>query len=119
MLGEYVCDNGHIFYHFGGKLRNCRVCALERRRTPVRRRRLLLPCQAEPERLPRENGRVLLDANNLLSTFGGICIFAPACQPTGPEFQPLDAPRSISIKGQTSWTDSYADKEKGGGGMMG
>lgn len=119
MLAEYICERGHVFYHFGGRLRNCRLCALERQRIAVRRRRLLLPCQADVEQLPRENGRLLMDADNLLSTFGGVCVFAALCQPNAPDFKPLDAPRSISIKGQTSWTDSYADKERGGGGMMG
>jgi hypothetical protein len=119
MLAEYVCEKGHVFYHFGGKLRNCRRCALERHRIPVRRERLLLPCQADAEQLPQENGRLLLDANNLLSTFGGVCIFTALCRANTPDFKPLEAPRSISIKGQTSWTDSYADKGRGGGGMMG
>ncbi len=31
----------------------------------------------------------------------------------------LNPPKSIYIKGQTSWTNSYAYREKGGGGMMG
>jgi len=115
---EYLCENGHVFFYFNARLRNCRLCATTRPRVRAFPRARFFPCQVESERLPRENGRIMLN-NNLLQTFNGVCIFEDTCLPMTELFSPFDPPRSISIKGKTSWTDSYSYKEKGGGGMMG
>ncbi len=61
----------------------------------------------------------MLKENELLRKFDGICIFEEVCMPRTKEFTALNPPKSISIKGQTGWTNSYAYKDKGGGGMMG
>ena len=71
------------------------------------------------EKLPRENGVLLLSDSNLLRTFDGVCIFEGTCRPRSSDFKALNPPKSISIKGQTGWTNSYAYRDKGGGGMMG
>lgn len=117
-LFEYRCEAGHTFYHFGARLRKCRVCHRSHRANvlPVKR---YLPCQVDAGKLPRESGRLLLSNNNLLHTFNGTCIFEKACQSKTDLFRPLDPPKSISIKGRTSWTSAYSDRERGGGGMMG
>ena len=117
-LVKYQCEVGHTFYYFGARLRKCRVCHRKQRATasPIARK---LPCQANIEDLPRENDRLLLSPSNLLYTFDGICPLENTCQPKTKAFQQLDPPKSISIKGRTSWTSAYADKERGGGGMMG
>jgi hypothetical protein len=117
-LVKYQCEDGHVFHHFGARLRKCRVCDRKHRASvqPIER---LLPCQVGPEELPRESGALLLSPTNLLYRFDGICIFENVCQPKSEVFQQLDPPKSISIKGQTSWTSAYADIERGGGGMMG
>ncbi len=117
-LVEYQCEAGHIFYHFGARLRKCRVCNRRQRSVafPIARQ---LPCQVDAESLPRENGELLLPASNLLRTFDGVCIFEDVCQPKTETFRQLDPPKSISIKGRTSWTSAYSDRERGGGGMMG
>ena len=73
----------------------------------------------EEKDLPREKGRLLLKNSNLLKTFKGICIFENVCKPKTNEFRALNPPKSISIKGRIGWTNSYAIREKGGGGMMG
>lgn len=73
----------------------------------------------EEKDLPKEKGKLLLKNNNLLKTFKGICIFENVCKPKINEFRALNPPKSISIKGRTGWTNSYAIREKGGGGMMG
>ena len=118
-LVKYECPQGHTFYHFGAGLRNCRVCALEAQRsraTPVAK---LLPCQVHSKELPRVGGVVSLPEGNLLRTFNGVCILEGTCMPKSSVFHTFDPPKSISIKGQTGWTNSYAWKERGGGGMMG
>jgi len=114
-LVEFVCENGHRFFHFGARLKLCRQCRATL--TPVRR---LIPCQTQAEKLPRnENGLLLLDESNLLRTFDGVCIFESACRPKTDDFRKLSPPKAISIVGRTGWTDSYAFKDEGGGGMMG
>lgn len=114
-LVEFVCENGHRFFHFGARLKLCRQCRATL--TPVRR---LIPCQTQAERLPRdEEGQLLLDESNLLRTFNGVCIFESACRPKSDDFRKLSPPKAISIIGRTGWTDSYAYKGEGGGGMMG
>ncbi len=111
---QYECENRHTFYHFGARLKKCPIC-----RTPAHAKKSFLPCQIESLQLPRENGKLLLKENNLLRIFDGTCIFEKVCKPKTGKFRALNPPKSISIKGQTSWTNSYAYREKGGGGMMG
>jgi len=112
-LIQYHCENGHTFYHFGARLRKCRVC--RGAAMPAAR---MLPCRAETRDLPREEGVLLLPESNLFRTLDGVCLFEDVCQPKTDDFKQLDPPKSISIKGQTSWTSAYADQERGGGGMM-
>jgi hypothetical protein len=115
---EYHCERGHSFYHFNAQVRICRVCSSTWRSkaTPGQR---FLPCQIAVQNLPRDSGQLLLDDENLLAIFGGICIFEGVCSPKAAAFRLLEPPKSISVKGQTSWTNSYSDRERGGGGMMG
>lgn len=116
---QYECEIGHIFYYFGSRLKSCPKCRSKNIRNPARPKNRFLPCQLEPSQLPRENGELLISDNNLLKKFDGICIFEDVCKPKTKEFRALNPPKSISIKGQTSWTNSYAYRKKGGGGMMG
>ena len=116
---QYNCDEGHLFYHFGARLRNCMVCRNTGVRSPAHPQQRFLPCQLESTQLPRENGVLLLRDDKLLKTFDGVCIFETVCEPNSDEFRTLNAPQSISIKGQTGWTKSYAYRGRGGGGMMG
>src|SRR5271165_5097263 len=117
-LVEYECEHGHRFFWFGAGLRRCAACSRNDRgkAKPIAR---MLPCQADAAKLPREDGLLLLKEENLLRTFDGKCIFEGTCEPKSDKFRILDPPKSISIKGQTSWTNSMADRERGGGGMMG
>jgi hypothetical protein len=114
----YTCQQGHKFHHFGGRLRKCRLCP-GASRLPARPVGRFLPCQLDPAQLPREGGKLLIGDKNLLTTFQGVCILEGACQPKTETFRALNPPKSISIKGETSWTQSYSYKDKGGGGMMG
>lgn len=112
-LVRYLCESGHSFYYFGARLGKCRVC--RNRATPSVR---FLPCQVSAMDLPRDDGELMLRSDNLFRLFDGKCIFEEACNPQGPDFKQLDPPKSISIKGQTGWTNAYADSERGGGGLM-
>ncbi len=118
-LVPFVCEDGHTFYHFGARLKNCRVCRDAGKRVRAHARARFLPCQLDSASLPREEGRLLVRGDNLLKTFDGICILEGTCQPKTEDFRALNPPKSISIRGRTSWTESYAYKDKGGGGMMG
>jgi len=116
---QYTCENGHRFYYFGARLRNCPICRRAGIRTSAEPKRRFLPCQLSPSDLPRERGKLLLRGDNLLRIFDGVCIFENVCEPKTEKFRALNPPKSISIKGRTSWTSSYAYRERGGGGMMG
>jgi len=115
---QYKCDNGHIFHHFGARLRNCPPCRNAGRRVRASPCSRLLPCQLHSADLPRESGQLLLRDSNLLKMFDGVCILEATCEPKSEAFRALNPPKSISIKGETSWTKSYSYKERGGGGMM-
>ena len=119
MVVRYACDKGHSFYHFGGGLRYCRLPECAGKRVGVRIRGKVLPCQIPAKELPREEGVMLLGDDNLLKTFNGVCPFETTCLPKEKDFSILDPPKSISIKGETGWTQSYAYRGRGGGGMMG
>jgi hypothetical protein len=110
---QYRCTRGHVFYHFGARLCKCRMC-----RSPAVPLKRMLPCQVKARDLPREEGVLLLPEGDLLRIFDGVCILEEVCQPRTEAFRLLDPPKSISVKGQTSWTSAYADQERGGGGMM-
>ena len=116
---KYECENGHTFYHFGARLKKCPVCSNKGINIQAIPKYKLMPCQLNSSQLPHHNGKIFLRDDNLLKTFNGICIFEDVCQSKTEKFIALNPPKSISIKGQTSWTNSYAYREKGGGGMMG
>lgn len=116
---EHGCSRGHKFYYFGSRIKYCPICKEKKIVTLAKAKKRLLPCQLEEKDLPKDKGRLLLKNNNLLKTFKGICIFENVCKPKTNEFRALNPPKSISIKGRTGWTNSYAIREKGGGGMMG
>jgi hypothetical protein len=116
---QYICKKGHIFYHFGARLKICPICRRERTHTSAHAKKRFLPCQLNSTELPRVQGELLLRDDNLLRIFDGVCIFENVCKPKAEEFRALNPPKSISIKGKTSWTSSYAYRERGGGGMMG
>jgi hypothetical protein len=118
-LVEYKCEHGHVFFNFGAQARRCRICKQNKQRSEALPQRWMLPCQINSSELPREDGILMLKKANLLRVFNGTCILEGTCQPKSPDFRILDPPKSISIKGQTSWTNSTADRERGGGGMMG
>ncbi|MDP3105118.1 MAG: hypothetical protein Q8M95_10995 [Candidatus Methanoperedens sp.] len=119
LIVQYECLNRHVFYHFGAQLKNCPICNRKKDKISANPKKRLLPCQLESSELPRENNKLLLREDNLLRIFDGKCILESVCNPKAKDFCALNPPKSISIKGQTSWTSSYADREKGGGGMMG
>jgi len=116
ILVEYRCDKGHRFTHFRARARTCQICTT---RTPAAPIAWKLPCQVSARDLPRDAGKLKLEADNLLSIQDGVCMFEGVCHPKDPDFRPLDPPKSISVKGQTGWTNSYSERERGGGGMMG
>jgi hypothetical protein len=116
-LVQYECEFGHSFYWWGpAQKRRCIVCDRKNRgwADPVNR---VLPCQVAKDQLPKKDGVLMIPA--LLRLFGGTCIFEHTCDPKNPSFTIFDPPKSISIKGQTGWTNSIARRERGGGGMMG
>jgi hypothetical protein len=125
MAGHYECENtGHYFYHYGNRKadRACVVCdsARPRVRNKARLTNYIMPCQIPLGEQPRNPDKTLrLDANNLLHTLNGICLFVPVCRPDTDEFRMLMPPRSISVKGQTGWTDAYSNIGQGGGGLSG
>lgn len=102
VVTRYICNNGHIFYHFGNRLKNCRICAGNKTKSAAQATARFLPCQVDSTDLPREKGQLLLCDDKLLKLFDGVCVLELACQPKNKDFQPLNPPKSISIKGQTS-----------------
>ncbi|MGQ9494402.1 MAG: hypothetical protein ACUVR2_11700 [Anaerolineae bacterium] len=119
VLVRYLCEKGHVFYHFGAGMKRCRICDANGQWVRAKALERLLPCQVDTAELPRTGSHLLLDDGNLLYRFGGVCIFETVCMPKAEDFRILNPPKSISIKGQTSWTNSYAYRGGGGGGLMG
>ncbi len=118
-LVRYQCTRGHTFYHFGARLRICRMCRAEGHQGEAWPTEHVLPCQAVPEELPRDDdGRLLISEQNLLYTLDGRCPFDSVCQPRSASFRAYEAPRPISVKGQTGWIEAYAERDMGGGGLM-
>lgn len=114
-LVELVCKNNHHIFHFGARLKRCPECHSEL--APYKRQ---LPCQVNSDQLPRdEAGSLRLNEPNLPRTFDGVCILESVCKPKSADFNKLSPPKAISIIGRTGWTDSYAYRDEGGGGMMG
>ena len=62
---------------------------------------------------------LLLDSHRSSLYLPWAVIFQASCNPKNPMFRPYNPPKSISVIGQTGWTNSYADRDVGGGGMMG
>jgi len=118
LVAVYKCGNGHVFSHFGGRLKLCPVCREMKTRSQATVIERKFPCQLEPCNLPRKEGRLLLKTGNFLKLFDGRCVLAGVCNPNSKDFIPLEPPKSISIKGQTSWTSAYSYRGRGGGGMM-
>ena len=112
MAARYECTNGgHHYYHFGKRLaeRKCAICEAARPRVSntARLTDYVIPCQIPEAELPRNPDLTLqLDADNLLHTLDGHCLFTPVCRPNSNEFRLLMPPRSISVKGQTGWTEA-------------
>jgi hypothetical protein len=119
ILREYECADGHTFYHFSGRLKKCRVCMPNKHRANASVKSAHMPCQVEPSLLPRKKGKLYFSKDNRLADFDGKCIFDDVCRPKDPGFVAFDPPKSISIKGRTGWTSSHAQRDRGGGGMMG
>ena len=120
--GRYECEGGHHFWRFGNRLveRRCPICDGQRPgvRRMARLTDYLLPCQVPPNELPRnDDGSLLMDADNLFHVLDGNCLFTPVCRPNTPEFRLTMPPKSISVKGQTGWTEAYSYQAQGGGGL--
>lgn len=119
MVITQICEHGHTVLRFN-RLTYCPTCRVEGEKVTLGSNARVLPCQVDASDLPRDaDGQLALPDDKLLKTFDGRCIFEAVCQPKDSGFQALDPPKSISIKGQTSWTSSYSYVGKGGGGMMG
>lgn len=114
-LVEFICENNHHIFHFGAGLKLCPEC-----RSKLTLQKRHIPCQVQSDQLPcDEAGSLRLKESNLLRTFHGTCILESVCKPKSTDFKKLSPPKAISIIGRTGWTDSYAYKDEGGGGMMG
>lgn len=119
ILSIYKCETGHDFYHLGNKLRFCPYSRCKKSNKTAKFIKKQLPCQIDSSLLPLKKGRIDIKPDNMLSIFNGKCIFEGVCRSKDSGFILFDPPMSISIKGQTGWTESYSFKGRGGGGMMG
>lgn len=95
------------------------MCYGESRRGGALATEYLLACQLATEELPRDDsGGLFIGHQNLPHALDGRCPFDPVCEPRSSSFRAYEAPRSISVKGQTGWTEAYAEGDMGGGGLM-
>ncbi|MBQ7243141.1 MAG: hypothetical protein IJS52_02950 [Bacilli bacterium] len=107
-LKELSCVKGHTF--FASRKKKCPTCGAE---TVVVRS--YLPCDI-PQGKDFVHSTALYESGLFVPNIDE-CPFKAVCDEYSKKY--LDAPKSISIYGQTGWTSSYAIKGKGGGGMMG
>ena len=119
ILSSYRCETGHDFYYLKNKVQLCQNPNCKRSGKTAKLIKKQLPCQIDSLLLPKKSGQIDIKQDNMLHTFNGKCIFDGVCRPKSAGFILFDPPMSISIKGQTGWTESYSYKGRGGGGMMG
>lgn len=111
----FECSNGHKFANAGARRKYCPVCQAEHREnvgtTLISRD---LPCSCEEGKLVIEKSPFteLGIATPSLTQ----CPLKEICDACGKKR--LNAPKSISILGQTGWNSAYSEKGTGGGGLM-
>jgi hypothetical protein len=111
----FECENGHKFANAGARSKYCPVCQAEHRGnvgTTLLSRDL--PCSCAEGKLVIEKSPFaeLGIANPPLTQ----CPLKDICDQCGKK--QLNAPKSISILGQTGWNSAYSEKGTGGGGLM-
>jgi hypothetical protein len=106
-LCEYLCEEGHRFYHFGAAKTLCKVC--KGKAHPIAR---YLPCQVDNKNLPRDLGAISLDSE-LFQLFDGYCIFEGVCKPRSKEFEQhsIKSPMIINTKGKKPDFLRYNEKD--------
>ena len=111
----FECDNGHKFPNAGARSKYCPVCKAEHRgnveTTLISRD---LPCSCEEgklviEKSPFSESRIAVPPLTQ-------CPLKNICDECGKK--QLNAPKSISIRGQTGWESAYSKRGTGGGGLM-
>lgn len=125
VVGKQFCkENLYIFrgiecehrftWHSGGNT-TCQICYKnERVKRPASVIKRLLPCESD-------EGKIAITRTDFYKK--GICMpnveecpFRDICRKNGSLH--LRPPKSISILGRTGWTEAYANKGEGGGGLM-
>ncbi len=112
----FQCDEEkHRFFWHSGRNKTCQICYKKGKHNYAHSIDRIMPCEGE-------HGAVFFEKSefyrsNVASPNYDNCPFKSICdQNNCKELQP---PASISILGQTGWTNAYAKKENGGGGIMG
>lgn len=114
-LFVFECETKeHCFKWHSSRNKKCQIChkcGIQNQANVINR---LMPCMDK-------DGNIAIKQTDFYRS--GIaepniecCPFYNACRENG--FKLLDAPKSISILGQTGWSSAYAQKGKGGGGLM-
>jgi len=115
-LAIFKCDEcEHTFKWHSGRNKTCQVChAAGIKNVRATKIASVMPCMDE-------EGSIAIQKSKFVSQEGLMpdlqaCPFKTICDSTNKRF--LEPPKSISILGQTGWTSAYAEKDKGGGGLM-
>lgn len=115
-LYEFKCDEyAHTFKWHSGRNKRCQICYANGSKSisahVINRK---LPCSDE-------EGYVAISQTDFVKSLPDDkdleqCPFIEICNSYN--HKQLSPPKSISIKGRTGWTEAYATKESGGGGLM-
>lgn len=129
-LSLYECERGHHFSDHSPYKKNCPICEAEsiaKRNALPRNQRGAIPILKTPcihrNVLPctHPDGHIAIEQTtfyqkHLANPNFFECPFRALCDQNGK--RSLQAPKSISIIGQTGWERAYATEESGGGGLM-
>lgn len=115
VLYTYRCNEfDHVFKWHSGRISNCQICAKNGNRNKATRIGEKMPCEDAEGYIAIEKTDFIM--SQMAEPNYSECPFSGICSQNGN--RKLNAPKSISIKGQTGWETAYTEREQGGGGLM-
>jgi len=114
ILRIFKCDKyAHEFKWYSGHNKICKICSKNKEKQKAKLIGKLFPCMDREGHIAINKTK--FGKSNILKLDN--CPFSSICK-LSLDSVVLQPPKSISIRGQTSWESAYTKKEAGGGGLM-